>query len=51
MEVFFLKKLFISIQPNFVPIVAILAKASASFLFSFANTFSGAPATNFRLPI
>ena len=28
-------------------IVAIFAKASASFCFSFANTFSGAPPTNF----
>ena len=30
-------------------IVAIFAKASASFCLSFAKTFSGAPATNFSL--
>lgn len=30
-------------------IVAIFAKASASFCFSLAKTFSGAPATNFSL--
>jgi hypothetical protein len=30
--------------------VAILARASASSAFR-ANTFSGAPATNFRLPV
>lgn len=47
---FIFKKVFSYFKPAILcSIVAIFAKASASFCFSFANTFSGAPATNFSL--
>lgn len=47
---FLIIKVFSYFKPAILcSIVAIFAKASASFCFSLARTFSGAPATNFSL--